>query len=113
MAIRALASDYRDGAQPLMAPELPTLIFKHSPSCGVSIRAHSQVSTFAKAHPDYPVIQLDVVRQRKLSQEIASGLELVHESPQAILVVNGQVAWSASHGGVTARAIEAAIESVR
>ena len=113
MAIRALASDYSEGAQPLLAPELPTLIFKHSPSCGVSIRAHSQVSTFAKVHPDYPVIQLDVVRQRKLSQEVAAGLELVHESPQAILVSNGRVAWSASHGGVTARAIEAAINSAK
>jgi len=113
MAIRALPADYNDGAQPLLAPESPTLIFKHSPSCGVSIRAHSQVSTFAKAHPDYPVIQLDVIRQRKLSQEVAAGLALVHESPQAILVANGQVAWSASHGRVTARAIEAAVESVR
>ena len=108
MSIRALAiNDTEDFAALWQCG--PLLIYKHSPSCGISRIALWQVKTFTDAHPDREVVQVDVVRQRSLSRQIAAALGLAHASPQAILVADGRVAWSATHFGVTARSISEAV----
>ena len=110
MSIRALVINDTEALAALWRHG-PFLIYKHSPFCGISRIALRQVETFADAHPDCEVVQVDVVRQCSLSRQIAAALGLAHASPQAILVVDGRVAWSATHFGVTARAIGAAVRS--
>ena len=52
-----------------------------------------------------------VQTHRAISNAIAQKLGVRHETPQALLVKNGRVVWSASHFRVTAAAVNDAIRS--
>ena len=82
------------------------LVFKHSTRCPVSSMAWREVAAFRKAHPGAVVYVVHVVEQRALSNALAARTGLRHESPQAILLEGGRVAWSASHEGVNVEALE-------
>ncbi len=60
-------------------------------------------------HAEVPVYWVEVKGHRALSQEIASRLGIVHESPQAILLRRGTPVWHASHAAVTAGAMDSAL----
>lgn len=109
MAIQRVPDSSPAAAVSLLQGEAPRLIFKHSPTCGISNRAFTEVSVFADAHPELPILLVDVLAQRSLSQQIAEELGVLHASPQVILVADGQPLWNASHGRVTMRAIEGAL----
>jgi bacillithiol system protein YtxJ len=81
------------------------VVFKHSPACGASFRALEQIAVFAKEYPDVPVVVVDVIGQRELSESIAGRFGVRHESPQAIVVHGGRAVWSASHGRISAHAV--------
>lgn len=84
------------------------LLYKHSPTCGLSAMALDEVTAFLGAHPDVPVYQVDVLSSRSLSNEIESSLGIRHESPQAIVFRDGVAVWHGSHRGVNrARLTEA------
>ena len=98
------------GAPAETAPELDlealrdsetVILFKHSPTCGVSLAARSRVEQFRAAHPAIPVHTILVRSQRALSTRIAEWANLEHESPQVIVVRRGKVVSAASHEGVT------------
>ncbi len=104
-------TSFDDGIAQLLDGSASGLIFKHSPYCGLSDIAHGHVSTFAQANPDVPVLQIDVIHQRDLSNRVEAELGLLHESPQIILMVGGRRLWSASHRGVNKAAIQAALQA--
>ena len=79
------------------------VLFKHSPTCGVSLAARSQVDQFRAAHPSVPVHTILVRTQRELSNRVADWADVEHESPQVIIVKRGKVVSAASHEGVTAK----------
>jgi bacillithiol system protein YtxJ len=112
MAIYNHTIDSSDVSSLLQNGTSTRLIFKHSPYCLVSSLAFEQVSDFAKANPDFEIAVIDVVRQRKVSRQIAVELGLPHASPQAILMVGGCMRWHGSHGRITAKAIGVALESL-
>ncbi|MBW3553020.1 MAG: bacillithiol system redox-active protein YtxJ [Gemmatimonadetes bacterium] len=85
------------------------VIYKHSPLCGLSAIAAQEVRSFVDASPGTPVYLLDVIRERSLAREVERRLGIRHESPQAIVVRAGEPVWNASHRGVTAEAIRAAV----
>lgn len=87
----------------------PGLIYKHSFRCGLCFRSQREVERFAARRPDVPVVMIDVVADRALSNRVAESLGVFHHSPQAIVVREGEAVWDASHLGVTAGAIEAAV----
>lgn len=84
------------------------LVFKHSTRCGVSADAMAEFEAFAAARPDVPSAWIDVIVERPWSQRVAQVTGVEHASPQALLVRDGRVAWHASHGAITRRALEAA-----
>ncbi|NIP81482.1 MAG: bacillithiol system redox-active protein YtxJ [Gemmatimonadetes bacterium] len=84
------------------------VLYKHSPLCGLSAIAARQVREFMAARPDVPVYHLDVVRDRDLSRAVERRLDTRHESPQALVLRRGEVAWAGSHRSVTADALERA-----
>ena len=77
------------------------VLFKHSTACPVSWAAHAQVNRFRLQHPEVPVILVDVIRNRPTSKKIAELTDVWHESPQIIVMRDGKVAASASHGDIT------------
>jgi monothiol bacilliredoxin len=82
----------------------PIVIFKHSLTCPISAAAYEQMAEF-----DGEVALIEVQRARELSNEIENRLGVEHESPQVIVLRNGQVVWNASHFRVTADAVAEAV----
>ncbi|MCZ6598145.1 MAG: bacillithiol system redox-active protein YtxJ [Planctomycetota bacterium] len=77
------------------------LLLKHSPICPISARAFEEYRAFVAEHPDVPTAWLDVIGQRPLSRAVEARTGIGHESPQALWIRDGAVAWSASHEGIT------------
>jgi len=100
-----------DKVEDLISGSRPAFLFKHSSRCPISARAHREVKRFQSAHPDSPVAwgMVLVVEDRPVSRWIESRLEIAHASPQLLLVVEGSVAWHATHGSITKDSIAAAL----
>lgn len=84
--------------------ERPVVLFKHSLTCPISARAYDQMAEFPGE-----VALVEVQRARELSSEIATRLGVAHESPQVIVLRDGEVSWTASHFDITADAVAAAV----
>jgi bacillithiol system protein YtxJ len=84
--------------------ERPVVIFKHSLTCPISAAAYDQMAEFPGE-----VALVEVQRARELSAEIENRLGVNHESPQVIVLRNGQVVWNASHFKITAEAVTRAV----
>jgi len=82
----------------------PAIIFKHSNSCGISARAHEQLSQIER-----PVGVVVVQTARALSDEITARTGVEHETPQVFILRDREVLWTASHGQIRAEAVEAAL----
>lgn len=76
------------------------LVYKHSNRCPVSTWAKRSLQSVS-VHP-WPLVEVDVIGQRPLSQRIAADLQVHHESPQLILVKHGKAVAQVSHDSVTA-----------
>ena len=84
----------------------PAVLFKHSNTCGVSARAYAEMSKLRE-----PVGLITVQKARAVSDEIEKRWNVDHESPQVVIIRNGNVVWDASHSQVKAQQVESAIES--
>jgi bacillithiol system protein YtxJ len=82
------------------------VLFKHSNSCGVSSRAHAELSRLSQ-----PVGLITVQRSRPVSDEVEKRWQIPHETPQVLLVRDGRLVWDASHFNVRATSVEAALAS--
>ena len=85
------------------------VLYKHSTRCGGSVAAFHELERFVQAHPDTPVYIVDVIAHRPVSNRIAEQLGVYHQSPQAIVVRQGEPVWSGSHYRVTEDAVAAHI----
>tara|TARA_B100000609_G_scaffold156909_1_gene128185 strand:- start:177 stop:542 length:366 start_codon:yes stop_codon:yes gene_type:complete len=90
----------------------PVMLFKHSSRCPVSHSANRNFLSFADGYEaeDVAFYHLDLIRFRHISNAIADRLGVQHESPQALLVVNGQAVWHTSHS-IPEKALDKAIQS--
>jgi bacillithiol system protein YtxJ len=92
--------------------ERPVLIFKHSRTCGISCEALDELQAHIESGAggaSYKVVT--VQSHRQVAHEIATRLGVRHETPQAILVRDGQPVWSASHFRITAQQLRAVLGS--
>ena len=91
----------------------PLLLFKHSYSCGISAEALDELvdhlNTGRAAAVRYAMITVQT--HREISNAVAARLGIRHETPQALIVRDGRVVWTASHFRVTAKAVDAAIRA--
>ncbi len=91
----------------------PVLIFKYSPVCPVSHYSQNEFNIFIdendNLHSKVDFCQVNVVAARPISQEIAATLSIKHESPQAILLKDGEVIWHDSHSGVNRQSLSECI----
>jgi bacillithiol system protein YtxJ len=88
------------------------LLFKHSPICGVSRWAHEAMEEVEveAARSGVPVVIVDVVHARPLSQAVAERTGVTHQSPQLLLLEGGRVSWHLSHGAITSEAVRRRLE---
>lgn len=79
----------------------PQLIFKYSTRCGVSRMVLNQfVDTYDLSEDGIDLYFLDLINDRKVSNEVGYKFQVLHESPQVLIIKNGVVVAHASHGAV-------------
>jgi len=89
----------------------PLLLFKYSATCGTSAEALDElVAHLNESKADATYAMVTVQTHRDVSNEVARRLGVRHETPQALLIRDGRVIWSASHFRVTAAALEEALK---
>ncbi len=77
----------------------PVVIFKHSTSCSISATAKGRLerqwdsSGLETVKPYY----LDLLSFRPVSNQVAQVFEVEHQSPQLLLIRNGECQYDASH----------------
>lgn len=89
----------------------PVLIFKHSTQCSVSNQAYKEFQQFANTAADVACGVVLVIEDRSISNAIAAQLGIRHESPQAIVIKDGQPIWNASHWSITADSLSEAMKT--
>ncbi len=78
--------------------ESQVLIFKHSIRCGISKMALKAFENdLTSNQSDYIYYYLDLINHRDISNAIAQKWNVSHESPQLIILKDGQVKNHASH----------------
>lgn len=78
----------------------PVIIFKHSTRCSISAMAKSRL--YKEQTPEnITFYYLDLIAYRSLSNKIADVFSVVHESPQVLLIKNGECVYEESHNGIT------------
>lgn len=78
-----------------------SVIFKHSNRCGISSMVLRRVEREFDIAPNLlNMYILDLLNYRNISNEIANRYEVVHESPQLIVIRKGKVIAHNSHSGI-------------
>ncbi len=91
----------------------PVAIFKHSTRCGISTMAKSQLEDgWNISTNDLDFYYLDLLAHRPISNEIADRLGVMHQSPQVILIKNGEAVFSNTHHSISADALQSALAKV-
>lgn len=99
-------------AEALESSERQTvLFFKHSATCGVSVRAFNEFQKYLES-PEGSLARNYVIvvqKSRDASNELARLVGVEHESPQAIIVRNGRAVWNDSHLAIKSQRLSDAV----
>jgi bacillithiol system protein YtxJ len=83
-----------------------SLIFKHSTRCSVSMMAKRRFEMDWEAIPaDTSLYFLDLISYRDLSAQVADTFQVHHESPQILLIKDGDCVLDASHSDISAEEV--------
>ena len=78
------------------------LIFKHSTRCGISSMVKRQFEKlFTEEHQQLKVYYLDLLNYRDISNKIAEDFQVMHQSPQLLIIKNEMTVYNASHYDIT------------
>jgi bacillithiol system protein YtxJ len=86
-----------------------TIVFKDSLTCDLSQWAAHQMNKLVAQHEDITLHRVDVRAQRPLSQDIEAHFGVRHESPQILIIEDGNVVWHASHRALSVERVRDAI----
>ncbi|WP_339753476.1 bacillithiol system redox-active protein YtxJ [uncultured Winogradskyella sp.] len=76
------------------------LIFKHSTRCGISSMVMNQFVSDYVIDINADLYYLDLLNYRDVSNEVGYKFQVMHQSPQLLVLRNGVVVAYASHGGI-------------
>jgi len=83
------------------------LIFKHSTRCHISKMVINQfVESYNKNEEDFDLYYLDLLNYRDISNGVSSKFQVMHQSPQLLVIKNGIVLKHASHGAINSINLE-------
>ena len=102
MKARFVPVSTQDDVERLLAAssDHPVVLFKHDHACSISVRAYWDLSSVPGE-----ISLIDVERDHGLSQAVATRLGVRHESPQVIVIRDGQAVYSASHWNIESQAV--------
>ncbi len=79
-----------------------SLIFKHSTRCSISMMAKRRFELDWEDLPqDMPLYFLDLIQHRDISSQVAQLFHVHHESPQLLLIKDGECILDQSHGAIS------------
>ena len=78
----------------------PVVIFKHSTRCSTSAMVKGRLER-ARIPDSIDFYYLDLINYRPVSNKIAADFSVRHESPQILLILNGECVYDESHIGIT------------
>ncbi|NRD23835.1 bacillithiol system redox-active protein YtxJ [Winogradskyella litoriviva] len=82
------------------------LIFKHSTRCGISSMVMKQFVSAYDVNNNADLYYLDLLSYRDVSNEVGYKFQVMHQSPQLLVIKNGVVVAHASHGGINELELE-------
>ena len=77
----------------------PIVIFKHSTRCSISTMAKGRLERVSTPE-NVTFFFLDLIRFRSISNRISEMFQVYHESPQVLLIRNGECVYDESHNGI-------------
>lgn len=79
------------------------IIYKHSTRCGISSASLRRLEEEYQTSPDTGIVHyfLDILKFREISSAIAERYGVKHESPQILLIRNGQCVYHRSHQAIS------------
>lgn len=92
-----------------LSNEKPVAIFKHSTRCSVSRMALKQFENEFNSPDSVETYFLDLIAYRDVSNEIATRFQVVHQSPQLVLIKEGKSVYNASHSDIDAQELKSKI----
>ncbi|AZQ58006.1 bacillithiol system redox-active protein YtxJ [Maribacter sp. MJ134] len=85
----------------------PQFIFKHSTTCGISRMVLNMfTSGYSLESNQADFYFLDLHAHREVSNGVAQKFQVMHQSPQLLVVKNGVVVAHSSHGAISEIALE-------
>ena len=78
----------------------PQVIFKHSTRCSTSSLVKHRLER-APQPGDVDFYYLDLLNYRPISNKIAESFRIDHESPQVLIIRNGECIYDESHLGIS------------
>lgn len=83
-----------------------SLIFKHSTRCSISSMAKRNFEFSWDVIPeDTKLYFLDLIAYREISAEVAHVFQVTHQSPQILLIKDGDCVLEASHSDISAEEV--------
>ncbi len=76
------------------------LVFKHSTRCGISRMVLNQFVDAYDLNADADLYYLDLLSYRNVSDEVGYKFQVLHESPQLLVIKNEITVAHASHGAI-------------
>jgi bacillithiol system protein YtxJ len=89
-----------------VSDQKPSVIFKHSTRCSISRMALKRFESEYDVERDVATYFLDLLEHRDISNEIVDRFGVLHQSPQLILIKEGQAVYDASHEAIDAGALK-------
>jgi bacillithiol system protein YtxJ len=83
-----------------LSKNTPQVIFKHSTRCSISSMALNRMEQ-ADQPANIDFYYLDLIQYRPISQQIAELFSVYHESPQVLLIKDGNCTYSETHMGIS------------
>lgn len=79
-----------------------SVIFKHSTRCSISMMAKRRFELdWDKFPTEVPLYFLDLIQYRDLSNKVSENFSVPHESPQMLLIKDGECILDQSHGEIS------------
>ena len=79
-----------------------SIIFKHSTRCSISLMAKRRLEMDRDNFPDtISLYFLDLIKYRDISNQVAEDFHVYHQSPQLLLIKDGECILDQSHGSIS------------
>jgi bacillithiol system protein YtxJ len=79
-----------------------SIIFKHSTRCSISLMAKRRFELDWDNLPENVTLYfLDLIKYRDISNQVAQDYQVYHQSPQLLLIKDGECILDQLHGGIS------------